>query len=531
MSSVDSVAPMRMMDLLDAACDVAPDRHALVFPDARSSYADLREGALAKARSLVALGIRPKDRVGILMHNSSDYLELLFGATMAGAIPVPINARFRQRELAYSVRDAGLSAVVISDAAAEHADYVARLHGAVQGLEEADDPSTLRLAAFPHLRVVACLDARADHGGMLDGDAFLAAGKTTPVDRVLERMAAVAPDDTAMMIYTSGTTADPKGCPLGHSGLLRTADQVRRRIEIADGEVMWNPLPMFHLSSTLKMLAVFGAVGTFASMRHFEPGTAIDQIIAERPTLVFTSFPTVSVRLIEHPRWKDVDVSRVRVMLNGGPAGIRRRLQDAFPEAAQISAYGLTEATGVVGYNDLSDDFETRLEVGVRPFDQVEVRIVEPESLAELPAGVDGEIWIRGYSVFQGYWNDPVKQAETVTSDGWLRTGDLGSVDDRGRIRYSGRLKDMLKVGGENVAAIEIESHLATHPAVKLTAVIGVPDAEYSEVPVAFVELREGAAATAEELIEHCRTAIAAYRPLCNRVKSQLTPGWSVVCQ
>ncbi|MCY4563274.1 MAG: AMP-binding protein, partial [Gammaproteobacteria bacterium] len=174
-------------------------------------------------------------------------------------------------------------------------------------------------------------------------------------------------------------------------------------------------------------------------------------------------------------------------------------------------AYGMTELCGVVSYNPPDEDLESRLHTCGKPFAGLEVRIVDPETLEELPAGERGEIWVRGYSVFDGYYKAPEKNAESF-HEGWFRTGDLCSVDGEGRIAYHGRIKDMLKVGGENVAAVEIESWLATHPAVKLAQVIGVPDERLLEVAAAYIELEEGARATEEEIIGHCRGKIASFK-------------------
>jgi acyl-CoA synthetase (AMP-forming)/AMP-acid ligase II len=186
--------------------------------------------------------------------------------------------------------------------------------------------------------------------------------------------------------------------------------------------------------------------------------------------------------------------------------------QAAFPDAVQVSAYGLTEATGVVSFGELTDDLEARTESCGRPFPGIEVRVVDPDTGAPLSADERGELVIRGYCLFEGYYRDPKATALAVDDDGWLHTGDVGSLDSFGRIRYHGRYKDMLKVGGENVAAVEIESFLGNHPAVKLVQVVAADDEKYQEVPVAFVELHDGASATADDLIEFCHDKIAAFK-------------------
>jgi acyl-CoA synthetase (AMP-forming)/AMP-acid ligase II len=503
---------MTLGDLLVRAAERDPEHDALIFPDVRYSFAELLDRAIQRARSLVALGVRSGDHVGILMPNHPDVTEVMFGALLAGAIPVPINARFKERELAYVVGDADLVVLVTTDVVAEHIDYVELLHASIEGLADAADPRTLSLETVPALRSVVCLGSDRTYPGMLGRDAFAAlAGGVDPAE-VEERRRRVRIRDTGIMIYTSGTTANPKGCPLSHEALVRTGRATRDRFQLTDEDVFWDPLPMFHMSSILPITACLDAGASFISLTHYTPDAAIDQIIAERPTVVYSTFPTITASLVAHPRWPEIDLERVRLTCNIAPEDLLRQFQAAFPHAIQVAAYGLSEATGVVGYNELTDTLDQRIETTGRPFPGVQVRIVDPETLEELPPGEVGEIWVRGYSIFEGYWKDPEKQAESVTADGWLRTGDLCTVDTDGRISYEGRLKDMLKVGGENVAAIEIESYLANHPAVKLVAVVGMPDDKYVEVPAAFVELHDGAAATAEELVEFCRGKLASFK-------------------
>ena len=500
-------------DILVRAADRDPNHEALVFADARFSYSDLLDRSIERARSLVAMGVGAGDHVGILMPNHPDVIELLFGAALCGAIPVTINARFKERELAYVVADADLKVLVTSDVVAEHIDYVQLLHAALEGLADAPDPMSVSLRAAPRLRSVVCLGSGRPHAGMVPADDFAELAERTAPAAVEERRLRVRLRDTAMMIYTSGTTADPKGCPLSHEAFVRVANAMsQERFRLSAEDRYWNPLPMFHLSSILPLVATFIGGGSFLSMRYFEPDGALEQIITERPTVMAPNFATLTNALLTHQRWPEVDLEPIRLVVNVGPAELLRRYQAAFPYAVQVGAYGLSEASGVVCYNELTDPIEARVTGGGRPFPGIDVEIVDPETLEPVDAYVRGEIWVRGYSLFEGYWKDSAKQAEAVTPDGWLRTGDLGALDPDGRVRYEGRLKDMLKVGGENVAAIEIESFLTTHPSVKLTQVVGMPDDRLQEVPAAFVELHDGASATEAELIEFCHGKIASFK-------------------
>ena len=246
-------------------------------------------------------------------------------------------------------------------------------------------------------------------------------------------------------------------------------------------------------------------------MYRFEAGEALDMMQADGVTVAFPAFPTITNELINHERFASTDLSRLRRLNNVAPIDMLRRFQEAFPQAVQTGAYGLTEAGGVIAFNDPDETLEQRLHTCGRVMSGIEAKIVDPQTLAELEPGARGEMLIRGYCLFDGYYKAPEKNAEAIV-DGWLRTGDLCSMDADGRIAFHGRLKDMLKVGGENVAAIEIESYLATHPDITLAQVVGMPDARLQEVPAAFIELAPGAQLSEADVIDYCAGKIASFK-------------------
>ena len=498
-------------DLLLRAAHRSPDSDALIFPDSRLGYGQLADAACEHARSLIALGIEPGEHVGILMPNCPEFVELLFGIVLAGGVAVTVNARYKADELAYVVENADLRAVVTSSLASEYVDFAGLLQDALPGLADAADPRALALDRAPLLRFVSRI-GRETPSGFLPYAAFgAAAAGRTRADVELRRRA-VRSTDPGIMMYTSGTTSNPKGCPLAHGKLLRTgAAMNRERYFLNADDRFWAPLPMFHMAAILPLVGCFDAGCALLSMNRVDAGVALEMMERERATVAFPAFPTVTNEIIAHPRFARTDLSRLRRINNVAPVEMLRRFQEAFPQAVQTGAYGMTELCGVVSCNHPEEDLETRLHTCGKPFAGLEVKIVDPDTLERLPAGERGEIWVRGYSVFDGYYRSPAKNAESF-HEGWFRTGDLCSVDGTGRIAYHGRLKDMLKVGGENVAAVEIESWLATHPAVKLAQVIGVPDRRLLEVPAAFVELEDGAAATEQEIIGHCRGRIAGFK-------------------
>ena len=502
---------MTLDDLLLRAAQRSPDSDALIFPDSRLTYQQLADNAFEHARSLMALGIEPGEHVGILMPNCPEFIELLFGIVLAGGVAVTVNARYKADELAYVAENADLNAVVTSSLASEYVDFAGLLQDALPGLADAPDPRALLLDSAPLLRFVTRIGDDAP-SGFLPYAAFRAAAAQRTRADVDRRRQSVQPTDPGLMMYTSGTTSNPKGCPLAHGKLVRTGMAMNRERYFLDADDrFWAPLPMFHMASILPLLGCFDAGCALLSMNRVDAGVALEMMERERVTVAFPAFPTVTNELITHPRFAKTDLSRLRRINNVAPVEMLRNFQQAFPQAMQTGAYGMTELCGVVSYNHPDEDLESRLHTCGKPFAGLEVRIVDPETLEELPAGERGEIWVRGYSVFDGYYKAPEKNAESF-HEGWFRTGDLCSVDGEGRIAYHGRIKDMLKVGGENVAAVEIESWLATHPAVKLAQVIGVPDERLLEVAAAYIELEEGARATEEEIIGHCRGKIASFK-------------------
>ena len=490
-----------------------PGADAVIFPDKRHTCASLSEAAVRAARSLHGLGLGPGDHLGILMPNCMDFVEVMFGAAMLGAWVVPINARYKEHELAYVIENADLKLLVTSDLIDEHVDFVELLHRCLPGLADAPDPAALALPAAPKLRSVVLLGG-ASPDGMLDRAAFEAAAAGVSDADVHLLRSRVRLRDVAMMMYTSGTTADPKGCPLTHEALVRTSvNACGDRFRLTAEDRFWDPLPLFHMSAILPLIGCLDAGAAYVTLTHFDASLGIAQLRDERATVCFSTSPPSTTALLNHPEWDAAAFSRIRLMNNVAPPDALRRIHAALPTAQHTNAYGLTECGGVAAFSHPDDPPEKRPVTSGRPLPGIELQIRDPESGAPVAEpDTRGEIWMRGYCIFEGYYKDPVKNAECFDAEGWFNTGDLGALDEDGRVSFMGRVKDMLKVGGENVAALEIESFLQTHPAVNIAQVVGVPDERYDEVPAAFVELTPGAELAPDALIAHCRGRIASFK-------------------
>jgi acyl-CoA synthetase (AMP-forming)/AMP-acid ligase II len=503
-----------MGDLLLTAADRNPDKLALVFPETRCTYAELAARAMRRARSLQALGVKPRDHVGILMHTCPEFVELYFAIALCGAVIVPINARYKASEIGYVVENADLVTVLTTAAVAEQVNFVERLEAALPGLSAQADPRRLSLGTAPRLRNVVRFGA-GERAGFISDAAFDAGADGVPEIAVHETRLGVRVRDVALMLYTSGTTANPKGCLITHEAQVRNSIALgRHRYRLTAEDSLWSPLPMFHIAAVLPMLAIFDVGGTYLTMGYFDPGVALQMLEEHKVTATYPSFVTIMQGLIYHPDFASRDLTSVRLMNSNfavQPPGVSEPIMKAMPGAVQVGSFGMTEASGTVSTGSPSEPESQRITRLGRPLPGLEVRVIDPDG-RDVATGGRGEVLVRGYSLFEGYYRDAEKTAQALDADGWFHTGDIGSLDAAGTIMFHGRIKDMLKVGGENVAAAEIEAQLQKHPAVKLAQVVGIPDSKYEEVPAAFIELQPGQTVTPEELIELCRRDIASFK-------------------
>jgi fatty-acyl-CoA synthase/long-chain acyl-CoA synthetase len=502
-------------DLLLSAADRYPDTLALVFPDAQYTYRELADRALHRARSLQALGVRPRDHVGILMHTCPAFVEIFFAAALCGAVIVPINARYRANELGYVVENGDIVTLVTTDAIAEQVSFVERLGGAFADLETQENSHALRLAAAPRLRNIVLLGESAPPGFVTQRD-FEALAETIPERSVHVARLGVRVRDVGLMLYTSGTTANPKGCLITHEAQVRNSIALgRHRYRLTHEDRFWSPLPMFHIASVLPMLAIFEVGGTYLTMSYFDAGVALEMLERYAVTATYPCFVTIMQGLIFHPKFASTDLSHVKFMNSNfavQPAVVAESIMRAMPQALQVGSFGMTETAGTVCTGSPDEAESLRITRLGKPLPGLAVRIADPESGKDAATGSHGEVLVRGYSVLEGYYKDADKTAQAIDKDGWFHTGDIGSLDEHGTIMFHGRYKDMLKVGGENVAAAEIEALLCRHPAVKLAQVVGIPDPKYAEVPAAFVELNPGQAVTEADLVSFCKREVAAYK-------------------
>jgi len=435
------------------------EAEALVTASGRFTYKRLFTKAREAAASLQALGIRKGDHVGILMGNDEHWLSLFYGAALIGAVTVPVNTRFKTAEIAFCLKQADCKLLVYAER------FLNIDFGAM--VREAGFKNAVRLPDLP------------------DGP---------------YQSQSVLPQDILLIQFTSGTTAYPKGAMLTHDNMLRNAWAAGTRVGIRADDRYFNCRPFFHVAGTTLsalMSLVFGAC--LVTLPTFEAGAALEMMERERCTLI-SGNDTLFQMLMGH-----ADFPSRKLSLRGGwsAAGpeTMRAIIDRMGCKTICAAYGLSEASPNVVMSDWRDAEELRVQGLALPHPGVEIRI-SPES----------EIQVRGWSIMRGYINSPEATAKAFTADGWLRTGDLGSLTPDGRLRMTGRLKDVFRVGGENVAPAEVEEVLLAHPAVQTAQVIGVPDARLGEVGCAYVTVKASASTSETELLDWCKARCANFR-------------------
>ena len=489
----------------------AIERAAAAWPELEASVVDgkrIRHGAVAAearriAAGLLALGVRKGDHIAVCTGNRLEWMTFFYGAALIGAVTVPVNTRFKAEELRYCLSQSDSTLLLVADRFLK-VDFIAMLRAIAPGID-----GTLPDPALPRLRTVIVLGDDVP-AGALPYAALLAAGDAAVAGFDPARQP-VDPDDPVLIQYTSGSTSFPKGAVLTHDGMLRNAWHVANRIGLTVGDRYFSARPYFHVAgTTLSMLASLVQGACLVTLPVFETGAALKLLADERCTLASGNEP-IFLMMLNHP-----DIGKYTYALRGGWAiGSRDTLQNAMDRLGMrfvCQGYGLSEASPNVWMNAWQDPPEVRFAGLGIPHAGLEVRIVDLETGREQPPGVPGEIRVRGWSVMKGYYNMPERTAETIDADGWLHTGDLGAAEGNGRVRFVARAKEMVRVGGENVAPADVESVLNSHPQVKHAEIVGVPDRRLEEVVAAYVILNEGATITEAELIAWCKDRMAGFK-------------------
>ncbi|MEO2109075.1 MAG: AMP-binding protein [Actinomycetota bacterium] len=476
-------------ELVDAAAERFGDAAAYIDGDVEESYVDLAHRSDEVASGLLERGVRPGDRVALWLANGLDWIHTYYGALKAGCVVVPVNTSFTADEAAYVVAQSK-SRVLVAGGRYKHGPAEDLVPALLSGEGVAPD-LVLRTAGGGYGEPLADLVSQ---------------GRDADPQSLADARSAVAFADPAFMFYTSGTTGFPKGALHSHKVLLNMAD-ASARMGITPGDRLVLFLPLFHVFGAFAgSLAFLTGGGTIILMPAFDGGLAVDLMARHRATITY-GFPTTYYDQIRSPQFADADLSSVRLAVNAGPPESMRAVDAAFGNA--VGAYGMTESTSMTTLGEVDDPPGQRLETIGHTLPGFECRVVDEAGQA-VPDGQVGELLVRGHPVMHEYFEKPEETAAALSSDGWFRTGDAVVRRPDGYFAYQGRIKDMFKVGGENVDPAEVERVLSQHEAVGMVAVVGVPDERLGEVGMAYVEPLAGC--SEEELIAFAKERMARFK-------------------
>ena len=506
------LASMTVADVLDAAAEHWPDNDGLVVVDqgVRWSWAELRERARRFASGLMALGLRPGDRIGMLAPNRAEWIVTQFGSAYAGLILVNINPAYRTPELEYALNKVACKALV-TEANFKTSDYVAMLNELAPELADSP-PGRLVSKRLPSLELVIRLGDAASPGMLNFSDVGEAAIDEAALEAVAERLDC---DEPINIQFTSGTTGSPKAATLTHHNIVNNARMSAEIMGFTEADRLCIPVPMYHcfgmVLGTL-LCATHGAAVVLPSA-GFDAGACIEAIEQERCT-AFHGVPTMFIGVLDEPSFGEHDLSTLRTGIMAGapcPIELMHRVIDEMNMGEVTIGYGMTE-TGPLSTQTLRDDpIELRVGTVGKALPNTEVKVID-EAGHLVPPGSPGELCTRGYCVMRGYWGDDEKTAESIDPAGWMKTGDIATMDNEGYLRIVGRIKDMLIRGGENIYPREIEEFLYTHPKIDQVEVVGVPDPKFGEEIAAWIRLREGESMTDEEVRAFCKGKLAHFK-------------------
>lgn len=509
-------------EMLDLRAGTHGDAQALVFRapetgiDRAWTYKQLREDAVLYARALIGLGIAKGDKVAVLSPNCPDWIILEYALAKIGAVLVTVNPAYRDSELRYLLENGDVHTLFFCSAfrGFSVAGMIANL------VPEAADTATgqpFQAKAFPMLRRLVCMDGAC--AGALDMTRFRALANETAASAVDERQARLSPHDPAQIQYTSGTTGAPKGVMLSHRNTLNNAMITVFRSGFSDRDRMLSPMPLFHTAGCVaNVLGCLAAGAALIGMPAFDARRALELMESEKATIL-NAAPTMFIRMMdimdEDARTgRTYDLSTFKSCFTGGTTILPAHMQQVKEKmgADPLVIFGMTETSPLVTMTVPGDSFELCASTAGKPLPHTEVRIYDHDRQCIADIGQQGELQIRGYLVMLGYYKLPERTAETIVDGGWLRSGDLATLDAEGYLRITGRLKDMIIRGGENIYPAEVENQLQQHPKIAQAQLVAVPDREMGEECCAFIELKPGEAADAAEIARWCRAHMARHK-------------------
>jgi len=501
--------------VLDGTADQYPERDALVVKheNRRFTYRQLKKEVELAARGFLSLGIKKGDRIGIWSTNSSEWVITQFATAKIGAILVNLNPLNRAFELKHALRQSECQTLLLIDGFRD-ANYVSILREICPQIESSV-PGDLQSENLPDLRTIIFV-GKPGTGGMFSWEELVRRGQTVSLDDLRRRESELEFDDPINIQYTSGTTGLPKGAMLSHHNIVNNAQFIAAALRLSPHDRLCIPVPFYHCFGMVlgNMACVISGATMVIPAAYFDPEATLRAIHEEKCTALH-GVPTMFISALSCPNFKDFDLTSLRTgIMSGSPCPIevmRRVVKEMHCQELTI-AYGQTEASPVITQTTTDDPIEVRVTTVGKAMPHTEVKVIDPLTGKMVPRGVAGELCTRGYLVMKGYYKNPEATRKAIDDDGWLHTGDLAVLDDRGYFKIVGRSKDLVIRGGENIYPREIEEFLFSCPAILDVQIVGVPDLKYGETVAAWVRLKPGAALTLVELKQFCKGKIAEYK-------------------
>lgn len=491
-----------------------PDREFIIYPDRdlRFTYKEFDERVNMLAKGLLEIGIKKGDHVGIWATNVPDWLTFLFATAKIGVVLVTVNTAYRIHEVEYLMKQADLKAIAIIDGFRD-VSYIETIYELVPELKT-QSRGNLKSEKFPHLKNVIFI-GQEKHRGMYNTRELFLLGQQRSDEDIHEIMSTLDKDDVINMQYTSGTTGFPKGVMLTHYNILNNGYYIGERQKFTQDDRLCLPVPLFHcFGIVLGVLATLTHGGTLVMLELFDPLMVLAAVQKEKCTALY-GVPTMFIAEFSHPMFEMFDLSSLRTgIMAGSPCPIeamKRVINDMHCKDITI-AYGLTEASPVFTQTSTDDSIERRVSTVGTSMPDIKVKIIDPETGEIVEPDVPGEICCRGYNVMKGYYKMPEMTEKAIDEDGWLHSGDIATVDEDGYYKITGRIKDMIIRGGENIYPREIEEFLFTMPGIKDVQVVGIPDEKYGEIVGAFVITSDGTDITEADVRDYSIARIARYK-------------------
>jgi fatty-acyl-CoA synthase len=512
----EDVEGLTVGGLLDLVAERRPDDEALVYPDRglRYTYREFNEAVDECARALMALGLEKGDHVAVWGQNVPEWVILQFATGKMGAVLVTINPAYRASELEY-VLDQSEAAALFMTEGVGGADFLEILRQAVPEIG-ASENGELSSGELPFLRHVVLMGGEPpERRPVASFEEFLGRAREVSPEELGRRRDSLDAGDVINMQYTSGTTGFPKGVQLTHENIVKNAFYIGECMKLGPEDRVCIPVPFFHcFGCVLGTLNTVTHEGTMVPVEQFDAEKVLRAVHEERCTAVL-GVPTMFIAELEHPDFEDYDTSSLRTGIMAGspcPMEVMKQVVDVMGASEITIAYGQTESSPVITQTRTDDPLELRVSTVGRALPETEVRIVDVDTGEDCAPGEQGELWTRGYLVMKGYYKMEDKTREVIDDDGWLHTGDLAVMDERGYVKITGRAKDMIIRGGENIYPREIEEFLYTHPDISDVQVYGVPDEKYGEQVAAAVKKRPDSDLSEEDVKDYCREKIARYK-------------------